>query len=111
MEQKRAIKRQYAAAKAGGGARNTAKASEVTAKAARRAAEDTKKTGSFIVRHRKGFLIVGGIAAADPSMTCVSSCSTLFQGRDLQCCDIHQPLEDADMLAAESGLLRNGTGT
>lgn len=102
-QQKRAIKKEYAAAKAGGGARNTAKASEVTAKAARRAAEDTKKTGSFIVRHRKGFLIVGGIAAVILLlMTCVSSCSTLFQGVTSSVVTSTYPLEDADMLAAEA---------
>ena len=102
-QQKRAIKKEYAAAKAGGGARNTAKASEVTAKAARRTAEDTKKTGSFIVRHRKSFLIVGGIGAVILLlMTCVSSCSTLFQGVTSSVVTSTYPLEDADMLAAEA---------
>lgn len=102
-QQKRAIKKEYAAAKAGGGAGNAAKASEATAKAARRAAEDTKKTGSFIVRHRKGFLIVGGIAAVIPLlMTCVSSCSMLFQGVASSVVTSTYPLEDADMLAAEA---------
>ena len=102
-QQKRAIKKEYAAAKAGGGAGNVAKASEATAKAARRAAEDTKKTGSFIVRHRKGFLIVGGIAAVILLlMTCVSSCSMLFQGVTSSVVTSTYPLEDADMLAAEA---------
>ena len=62
--QKQAIKKEYAAAKAGNGAGNTVKASETTAKAAKRAAEGSKKAGSFFVRHKKGFLIAGGIAAA-----------------------------------------------
>ena len=62
--QKQAIKKEYAAAKAGNGARNTVKASETTAKAAKRAAEGSKKVGSFFVRHKKGFLIAGGVAAA-----------------------------------------------
>ena len=43
-QQKRAIKKEYAAAKAGG----TVRASEVTAKAAKRAAEDTKKASEWI---------------------------------------------------------------
>ena len=51
--QKQAIKKEYAAAKAGNGARNTVKASETTAKAARRAAEGSKELGSFFVRHKK----------------------------------------------------------
>lgn len=102
-QQKRAIKKEYAAAKAGGGTGNAAKASEATAKAARRAAEDTKKTGSFIVRHRKDFLIVGGIAAVILLlMTCVSSCSMLFQGVTSSVVTSTYPLEDADMLAAEA---------
>lgn len=102
-QQKRAIKKEYAAAKAGNSAKNTAKASETTAKAARRAAEDTKKAGSFIVRHKKGFLIVGGIAAVILLlMTGISSCSTLFQGATSGIVSSTYPLEDADMLAAEA---------
>lgn len=102
-QQKRAIKKEYAAAKAGNGARNTVQASETTAKAAKRAAEDTKKTGSFIVRHKKGFLIVGGIAAVILLIvTCVSSCSTIFQGLSSSVAASTYPVEDADMLAAEA---------
>lgn len=51
-QQKRAIKKEYAAAKAGGG---TVSASEVTAKAAKRAAEDTKKASEWIAEHKKDF--------------------------------------------------------
>ena len=102
-QQKQAIKKEYAAAKAGSGAKNTAKASETTAKAAKRAAEDTKKTGSFIVRHKKGFLIVGGIAAAILLLTtCISSCSTFFQGVTSTIAASTYPSADADMLAAEA---------
>ena len=102
-QQKRAIKKEYAAAKAGKGAQNTVKASETTAKAAKRAAEDTKKAGSFIVRHKKAFLIVGGIAAIVVLlMTIVSSCSILFQGASSSVNASTYPCEDADMLAAEA---------
>lgn len=102
-QQKQAIKKEYAAAKAGNGARNTVKASETTAKAAKRAAEGSKKAGSFFVRHRKGFLIAGGVAAAILLlMTCISSCSTLFQGGISGVASSTYPLEDADMLAAEA---------
>lgn len=102
-QQKQAIKKEYAAAKAGNGARNTVKASETTAKAAKRAAEGSKKAGSFFVRHKKGFLIAGGIAAAILLlMTCISSCSTLFQGGLSGVAASTYPLEDADMLAAEA---------
>ena len=102
-QQKRAIKKEYAAAKAGNGARNTVKASETTAKAAKRAAEGSKKAGSFFVRHKKGFLIAGGVAAAILLlMICISSCSTLFQGGASGIAASTYPLEDADMLAAEA---------
>jgi cell wall-associated NlpC family hydrolase len=102
-QQKQAIKKEYAAAKAGNGARNTVKASETTAKAAKRAAEGSKKAGSFFVRHKKGFLIAGGIAAAILLLiTCISSCSTLFQGGVSGIVSSTYPLEDADMLAAEA---------
>ena len=102
-QQKQAIKKEYAAAKAGNGAGNTVKASETTAKAAKRAAEGSKKAGSFFVRHKKGFLIAGGVAAAILLlMTCISSCSTLFQGGISGIAASTYPLEDVDMLAAEA---------
>ena len=102
-QQKRAIKKEYAAAKAGKGAQNTVKASETTAKAAQKAAEETKKAGAFIVRHKKAFLIVGGIAAVVVLlMTIVSSCSILFQGASSTVNASTYPNEDADMLAAEA---------
>lgn len=102
-QQKQAIKREYAAAKAGKSAGNTVKASEATAKAARKAAENTKKTGEFIARHKKGFLIVGGIAAMIVLILCtVSSCSLLIQGGATGINVSTYPSEDADMLAAEA---------
>ena len=102
-QQKQAIKREYAAAKAGKSAGNTVKASEATAKAARKAAENTKKTGEFIARHKKGFLIVGGIAAMLVLILCtVSSCSMLIQGGATGVNVATYPSEDADMLAAEA---------
>ena len=102
-QQKQAIKREYAAAKAGKSAGNTVKASEATAKAARKAAENTKKAGEFIARHKKGFLIVGGIAAMIVLILCtVSSCSMLIQGGATGVNVSTYPSEDADMLAAEA---------
>ena len=102
-QQKQAIKREYAAAKAGKSAGNTVKASEATAKAARKAAENTKKAGEFIARHKKGFLIVGGIAAIIVLILCtVSSCSMLIQGGATGVNVSTYPSEDADMLAAEA---------
>lgn len=102
-QQKRAIKKEYAAAKAGKGAHNTGKASEVTAKAAKKAVEETKKAGEFFARHKKGFLIVGGIALVVMMfLNIVSSCSVLFQGGMSGVAISTYPSEDADMLAAEA---------
>ncbi len=102
-QQKRAIKKEYAAAKAGSGAKNTVKASETTAKAAKKTAEETKKTGEFIARHKKGFLIAGCIAAAILLLfTGLSSCSVLFQGLSGSVGASSYPLEDVDMLSAEA---------
>ena len=102
-QQKQAIKKEYAAAKAGKSAGNTVRASEATAKAARKAAENTKKAGEFIARHKKGFLIVGGIAAMLVLILCtVSSCSVLIQGGATGVNVSTYPSEDADMLAAEA---------
>ena len=102
-QQKRAIRKEYAATKAGTGAKKTVKASETTAKAAKRAAEDTKKTAAFVARHKKGFLIIGGIAAVIALLFAgISSCSVLFQGTTGGVGVSTYPSEDTDMLAAEA---------
>lgn len=56
-QQKRAIKKEYMAAKAGKTGASTAKATQKTAKSAKKAAENTKKSASFLARHWKGALI------------------------------------------------------
>lgn len=106
-QQKRAIRKEYAAAKrAGSGAANTVKASETTAKAAKRATEDTKKTAAFVARHKKGFLIVGGIVAAILLLfSGLSSCSVLFQGMSGGVGASTYQAQDADILAAEAQYL------
>lgn len=98
-QQKRAIKKEYAAAKAGGG---TVAASEVTAKAAKRAAEDTKKASEWITEHKKGIFLVLGIAAIIVLLLCTaSSCSMMIQGSATSINVSTYPSEDSDMLAAE----------
>ena len=99
-QQKRAIKKEYAAAKAGGG---TVSASEVTAKAAKRAAEDTKKASEWIVEHKKGFLIALAILlVALFLLNIASSCSVLVEGGVTALGVSTYPSEDSDMLAAEA---------
>lgn len=103
-QQRRAIKKEYAAAKsAGRGAGNTVRASETAAKGARKAGEGAKKAGEFIQQHKKAFLIAGGIAAMLVLILCtVSSCSMLIQGGATGVNVSTYPSEDADMLAAEA---------
>ena len=102
-QQKRAIKKEYAAAKAGKGADNTVKASETAAKAAKSSAEKAKKTSEFVARNKKAFLIIGGIAALILLMTSVfSSCSVIFEGLSSTVVSTTYPAEDSDMLAAEA---------
>ena len=103
-QQRRAIKKEYAAAKsAGRGAGNTVRASETAVKGARKAGEGAKKAGEFIQQHKKAFLIAGGIAAMLVLILCtVSSCSMLIQGGATGVNVSTYPSEDADMLAAEA---------
>ena len=101
-QQKQAIKKEYAAAKAGKGTSDTIKASETVSKAAEKAAEASKKTGEFVAKHKKPILIVGGIAAALVIlMQVLSSFTLLLQGGSGTVMGTY-PLEDSDMLAAEA---------
>lgn len=103
-QQKRAIKKEYAAAKAG--AEKTVKASEQTAKVTQRAAEGARKTSEFVARHKKGFIILGIIAALILLIaTIISSCSVLVDGLSGTVGGSTYPVEDSDMLAAEAQYL------
>ena len=98
-QQKRAIKKEYAAVKAGRNTANTVKSSEIAAKAADR----TKKTGEFISRHKKGFLIVGAIALVIVLlMNIISSCSVMFQGGMGALQATTYPSSDEEIQAAEA---------
>ena len=102
-QQKRAIKKEYMAAKAGKSTSNTIKASETTAKAAKKAAKETKKTSKFIAKHKKGALIVAGIGLLMVFMlNVVSSCSVLVQSGMSAFGATTYPVEDSDMMAAEA---------
>ena len=102
-QQKRAIKKEYMAVKAGKSTSNTIKASETTAKAAKKAAKETKKTSEFIAKHKKGALIVAGIGLLMVFMlNVVSSCSVLVQSGMSAFGATTYPVEDSDMMAAEA---------
>ena len=102
-QQKRAIKKEYMATKAGKSAGSTIKASEATAKAAKQAAQETKKTTEFIARHKKGALVVLGIGLVVVFLlNVISSCSVLVQSSVSVIGATTYPSQDADMLAAEA---------
>ncbi len=102
-QQKRAIKKEYMAAKAGKTGKTTAKTVETTAKTAEKAAEGTKKTGQFIARHRKGVLVVLGLfLIAAFLLGVVSSCSVIVQSGVSGLAASSYSTSDADMQAAEA---------
>jgi len=107
FQQRRAIKKAYAQAKAGGNAAGAVKASEITAAAAaERAKKATEKVSQFFVRHKKGLAMVG--AAAALILLCssmISSCSMMMSSFSAPTTLSTYPSEDADMLAAEAQYL------
>ena len=102
-QQKRAIKKEYMAAKAGHSAGGTAKASEIAAKATKKSAESTKKVSQFFAKNKKTFLLVGGLAAMLAFLLNVmSSCSIITQSTVSAFTSTTYPVEDSDMRAAEA---------
>lgn len=113
--QKQKLKQEYAkaaraartAASAGSKAQKTAQATkktaEASAKAAKRVAKEAKETASFVARHWKGFLIVGGIFLLVVLLISgLQSCSLLFSGGGGAVAASTYEAEDADMFAAEA---------
>ena len=102
-QQKRAIKKEYMAAKAGKTGKTTAKTAEATAKTAQKTAEGAKKSGQFIARHKKGALIVLGIFLIVAFLLgVVSSCSVMVQSGVSGLGASSYSTTDADMQAAEA---------
>ncbi len=103
FQQKRAIKKAYAEAKAGKAVDNTVKASEVAAKAVRKSGETTSKVTQFIAQNKKGFIIIGIIGVM--FLLCssfLSSCSLMMSSMTSSGVMTTYPSEDSDMLAAEA---------
>ena len=98
-QQRRAIRKQYAAAKAG----RTAKATKQAAAATGKAIGTVKKTAGFVRRHKKGLLIAGAAGLAMAFMLNIfSSCSVMMDGVGSAVAGSTYPSEDADMLGAEA---------
>ena len=99
-QQKQAIKKEYAAAKrAGQAAGNTSK----TAKAAKTVKEKARQAGTYVMRHKKGFLLVGAIfLVICLLMSAVSSCSMLGQGIGSVVSGTTYPSDDPELVAVEA---------
>ena len=80
-QQKQAIKKEYATAKhAGQAAGNTAKTAGKTGKAAKTVKEKAQQAGAFVMRHKKGFLIIGALfLIVCLFLNTMSSCSMMAQ--------------------------------
>ena len=101
--QKRKLQKQYAAAyRAAGKTAQAGKTAEATAKAARKNAQESKRTALFLKRHWKGALIVGGIGLLLVMLLgSLQSCSSMFGGGVSNIMASSYLSKDADLLAAE----------
>ena len=102
--QKKRMQRQYAAAyRASRGAEGAKAATQTAAKSAKKGAEAAKKAGEFIARHKKAFLIIGGIGLVLVLLLgLLQSCSSMFGGGVSNIVASSYLSEDADLLAAEA---------
>lgn len=101
--QKRKLQKQYAAAyRAAGKTAQAGKTAEATAKAAKKTAQESKRTILFLKRHWRGALIVGGISLLLVMLLgSLQSCSSMFGGGVSNIMASSYLSEDSDMLAAE----------
>ena len=103
-QQKRAIKKQYAAAKhASQTARTAAGAAQKAGRAAQTVKDKAKQTGAYVMRHKKG----AGIVLALFFIVCllmntISSCSMMAQSIGSGVTGSTFPSRDEDMLGAEA---------
>jgi len=107
--QKQKIKREYAKAAraagqtAQGAAGAAANAAKNSAAAAKRAAKESQKTASFVARHWKGVLLVGGVGLMLLLiMGGLQSCTAMFGSAGTGLAATSYLSEDEDMLGAEA---------
>lgn len=102
-QQKRAIKRRYAIAKAGKRAKQGKQAAVTTSRAAKKTAKAAERTTAFAVRHWKPVLVILGVAMMIMLvMNAMSSCSLMMQGGMDVVVSTSYTAEDEDILAAEA---------
>ena len=99
--QKQVIRKQYAASVRSG--QSAAAVAENSVRAAKKAAQRSKETAAFFRRHKRGFLVVIGLALVVALLlTCVSSCTMLFQAGLSAVGSSTYPASDTDILGAEA---------
>ena len=99
-QQKQAIKKEYAAAKRAG---NTASTAKKTGKAAKTVKEKAQQAGAFIMRHKKGFLLVGAIfLLICLLLNTMSSCSMMAQSIGSAISGSTYPSDDPELVAVEA---------
>ena len=103
-QQKQAIKKEYAAAKrAGQAAGNTANTAKKTGKAAKTVKEKAQQAGAFVMRHKKGFLLVGAIfLLICLLLNTMSSCSMMAQSIGSAISGSTYPSDDPELVAVET---------
>lgn len=95
--------RDAAAYRASRGAEGAKAAAQTAARSAKKGAEAAKKAGEFIARHKKVFLIIGGIGLVLVLLLgLLQSCSSMFGGGVSNIVASSYLSEDADLLAAET---------
>ncbi|QNK40250.1 C40 family peptidase [Caproicibacter fermentans] len=109
--QKRAVKKQYAAAKRAGQFTGSAgKAAKNTAKAGKTAARESRRAAAFVGRHRNSFLIVAGVfLVLVLLLNVLSSSSVLLEGALSGVTASTYPSTDDAMLGAETAYSQKET--
>ena len=104
MWQKKKLQKQYAAAyRAAHSAGDATAAAQAASKGAKKSADAAKKVGEFVSKHKKAFLIVGGIGLLLVMLLgLLQSCSSIFGGGVSNIVASSYLSEDADLLAAEA---------
>ena len=99
-QQKQTIKKEYAAAKR---AENTANTAKKTGKAAKTVKEKAQQAGAFVMRHKKGFLLVGAIfLLICLLLNTMSSCSMMAQSIGSAISGSTYPSDDPELVAVEA---------
>lgn len=101
LQQKRTVKKKYS--NRARGKQSASKASDTAVKASQKAVEKAKKTGEFIVRHKKEMFLLGALLFVMIfALNVASSCSVMTEGLISAIGATTYPIKDEDMKSAET---------